>query len=679
MGKDTKKTEGAKRSIFSSVKFKLIAVMMLVALAPLIVAIIVSTINSVNKALEDAESINSDKATIVEQQFMTAIDQQLRSLQALAESPYTIDYIKDASSRNETEMVAYLQKINEPYNDGNSIVVTGADGMQIVRSDGGKLSDISEREFFQGAMKGNVYLSSVMISKATGSRIIVPAVPVFDYGYGSVIGVAQRSYDLSVLHDLLVSNISGTQRIFVTDKNGIVVAHSDYEISADDEEDDRSQRPFYKAVYSENKDSGTYVTGSGSEKKIVSYLKEPNTGWIIVVSSNYGEAMAASTRSALTIIIIGVILGIVAAVLSFMMAKSFIDPLGEVNNALSSLADGRFVSIKRFTNRKDEFGEMVNNTNTVLGTLGDIVKNIKESAVAVNKSSEDLAETADQISQTADDVSTAVQEIASGATQQADEIQSVTESVGEIDIATGNVQTSTDDLSNLAGKMQSVSTDSAQSLGDLQESSHSMSEKIRQITEKIGATSKAVENINEKVEGITNIATQTNLLSLNASIEAARAGEAGKGFAVVAGEIGKLAEDSRLMADEIRKEMDELLVQSQSAVEMAAEVQKGNEEQETVLGATVDSVNAMIGDISSTVTSVKSIETDAGTCVSAKNVVADAMSSLSAISQENAASSEETGASMQELSATVTTLAASANTLKEIAEKLSSDMEFFKD
>ena len=132
------------------------------------------------------------------------------------------------------------------------------------------------------------------------------------------------------------------------------------------------------------------------------------------------------------------------------------------------------------------------------------------------------------------------------------------------------------------------------------------------------------------------------------------------------------------MADEIRKEMDELLTQSQSAVEMAAEVQKGNDEQQQVLGNTVQSVNAMIGDISSTVVSVKSIETDAGTCVSAKNVVTDAMSSLSAISEENAASSEETGASMQELSATVTTLATSANTLKDIAEKLSSDMAFFK-
>ena len=173
-----------------------------------------------------------------------------------------------------------------------------------------------------------------------------------------------------------------------------------------------------------------------------------------------------------------------------------------------------------------------------------------------------------------------------------------------------------------------------------------------------------------------SIASQTNLLSLNASIEAARAGEAGKGFAVVAEEIGKLADDSRNMADDIRREMDVLLTESQSAVQMASEVQRQNDEQQAVLGNTVQSVNAMIEDISSTVVSVKSIETDAGTCVEAKNVVADAMASLSAISEENAASSEETGASMQELSATVTTLASSADSLKEVAERLNEEMAF---
>jgi methyl-accepting chemotaxis protein len=226
--------------------------------------------------------------------------------------------------------------------------------------------------------------------------------------------------------------------------------------------------------------------------------------------------------------------------------------------------------------------------------------------------------------------------------------------------------------------MQDVSHTSAENLSELQESSQNMNNHIEAISEKIGATSKAVATINEKVEGIASIAAQTNLLSLNASIEAARAGESGRGFAVVAEEIGQLADDSRKMADEIREEMDILLSESHAAVQMAAEVQKGNDEQREVLGTTVESVRAMIDDISSTVNSAKNIESNAGTCVNANNVVSDAMNSLSAISEENAASSEETGASMEELSATVATLASSADSLKNVALKLNEEMAFFK-
>ena len=677
MDKDNGKSSGRVVSkVRGSVKTKLIIAMVALVAVPLIIAIAVSYRSSIKKALSDAEYINSKQCTIVKQEFMTVIEQQMRALEAVAESPATIEYLKDEASRNEEQMVAYLQQVNVPFDDGNAIVISGNDGMQVVRSDGGKLSDISERAFYQTALKGTKNLSEVLISKATGSRIIVPAVPVYDYGYSNVIGVAQRSYDLSVLYQLLVDNVTANQRAFITDKNGIVIAISDYEIKSDDPEDNRSDRQFYQMAQSNA--FGTYVTGKGKEKLIVSYLQEPLTGWIIVVSSNYNSTLADARNSATFIVILGIIMIVLAIIVSFTMANSFTGPMHEVNDALHHLANGEFVDIEKYTNQQDEFGEMINNTNTVVDILGDIVKNIKTSAVSVNASSEELADAASQISQTADDVSTAVQEIASGATQQADEIQSVTENVSSIDQATGNVQNSTEDLSNITSRMQEISTESAHSLEALQKSSQNMSNNIAQITEKIGATSKAVESINEKVEGIASIASQTNLLSLNASIEAARAGDAGKGFAVVAEEIGKLADDSRNMASDIRREMDILLAESQSAVEMAAEVQKGNDEQQEVLGSTVQSVNAMIEDISTTAVSVKSIENDANTCVEAKNVVADAMASLSAISQENAASSEETGASMQELSATVTTLSGSADSLKGIAQKLSEDMKFFK-
>ncbi|WP_022761620.1 methyl-accepting chemotaxis protein [Butyrivibrio sp. AD3002] len=673
-----KKEQGAQKKGFSlkSVKPKLISVMLLICIIPILVSVVVSYRSSMTNSLEDAESINVKKAQVIENAYMEHIEQMVSALQTAASSPYMVSYMQTPEDQRDNEaMQAWLQDMESKLDGDNSIVVTAPDGNQVVRSSG-ELTNIADRDYFQNALKGNTFVSGVYASKTTGKATIFIITPIFDQGQ-QVIGTIMRSYSLDNMNSFLAENVDSSkgEEAFILSSAGELIGHCAMEIDANNLID-FSDFGLYKQ--SQSADNGSTIGTNNGIKYVMSFQKEPKTGWLIVTAAQYNVIMAPTYKSCNIIIGLGLAMIIIAIFVSLKMANSFTLPLKEVNDSVSKLADGEFHRITKFTKREDEFGEIINNTNAVIDKLNSIVTSIKDSTISVNSSSEELADTANQISQTADDVSNAVQEIASGATQQADEIQSVTENVGSIGEATGNVQTSTDDLANLAGRMQEVSTESAQSLADLQHSSESMSESIVQITEKIGATSKAVENINEKVMGIASIASQTNLLSLNASIEAARAGEAGKGFAVVAEEIGKLADDSRTMADDIRREMDVLLSESQSAVAMASEVQRQNDEQQAVLGSTVQSVNAMIEDISSTVVSVKSIETDAGTCVDAKNVVADAMASLSAISQENAASSEETGASMQELSATVTTLASSADSLKEVAEKLNAEMAFFK-
>ncbi|MCR4830225.1 MAG: methyl-accepting chemotaxis protein [Pseudobutyrivibrio sp.] len=679
MGKANKNQNSQSGVAFKdSIKTKLISIMILVAAVPLIIAVVISYNTSTTKARNDALDLLESKANSVELEYSNVINQNIVALQAFANSKSTRDFVSKYGTEEQTvsndEIWFEMDKINESINDGNtSIAMCISTGDQIMRTDRKEGSNISDRDYFQNCVSTKKpCVSNIVTAKTTGNRVTNIIVPIFADDGTTVIGTVHRTYNLANLHDFLTAHVSDG---YIVDRDGIVAAHSQFEITADDEPRDMSD-----AEYMSSSDSSGIVNMYFSGVLTYSsWVKEPISGYIVAVSATDNEIMAEARKAAFTVIIIGVILVVVAIILSVMMAKSFTAPISSVEATLSGLADGRFIKITGHDKRKDEFGQIVRSTNSVIDRLGGIVAAIKHSAMTVTTSSEDLAEMTNQIAATTDTVANAVQEIATGAVQQAEEIQSAADNVGKITDAVTGVQSSTDNMESLASKMKEASQTSSKSLLNLQDSSSDMTAKIEEIARTISATKDAVTSINESVEGISGIASQTNLLSLNASIEAARAGEAGKGFAVVAEEIRKLADDSDSMAQDIRTQMDILLKQSEAAVAAANLVKQGNLEQQEAIGGTLNSVNGMLADIDGTVEGVRDISGGATTCVQSNDVVSEAMSSLSAISEENAASSETTGASVQELSATVSTLAASADDLKEIAVKLREEISFFKD
>ncbi len=658
-----------KKALFSSVKTKLIIAMVALAAMPLLVSTAINYNSSTKSATYTAKEQNEWSAWYLQSELNTIFAEGEAALNTIAASQDTVDFLLN---QDKAENVKYqMQYINSKIDDGNAITLVNTWGQMVLRSDDKTLSDVSSRDYFKGAMLGKTTASSVMVSTSTGVRSICLAVPVFMPNTTDVIGVLYRSYDLAQLYEVLVDAEGNS---FIVDKNGTVAATSTALITVDDEPIVITDAPFMVSGY----ESGTYKNDAMGELMYTSYVKEPITGYTVCMNIPVNEVLYASRVSAITSNMLGLVLILIGGVVAFFIAVSFTKPILAVNDSLAALADGRFKKIEKYTNRKDEFGHIVNYTNTVIEKLSGIVGSIMNSSATVGESSEELSMMANQISATADSVAVAVQQIATGAVQQAEEIQSAAQNTNKITDAVGNVQDSTVEMTSLADRMKNASEASSSSLAILQNTSSDMTLQIEEISQKISSTQNAVSNINERVEGISGIAAQTNLLSLNASIEAARAGEAGNGFAVVAEEIRKLADDSESLAQEIRVLMDELLAEAQQAVNAATHVMNGNIEQQKALGETLDAVQGMLQDIDETVESVTKISGEANTCVTSNTVVANAMSSLSAISEENAASSETTGASVEELSATVATLADSASHLKGIAEQLNEEMKFFK-
>ena len=390
------------------------------------------------------------------------------------------------------------------------------------------------------------------------------------------------------------------------------------------------------------------------------------------------QVQTAERHIYLLILIISVVLIAIFVGTGLYFAKKVTDPIKIISEDIKSLSEGNLNIGSAAKSNIRETNTLIDSMKNLSASLKEIVTNIKGASNTVTSQASELSMTTKQISDASDTVSNAVRDIANGATDQANTIQNASTNLASLSDAIKTVADNAEQLTAMAADMDNAATTSATALQNLHENMQEISKAIAQIADIMQETNYAVDRVNEKVEGINSIASQTNLLSLNASIEAARAGEAGRGFSVVAEEIGKLATDSATMSAEIKEEMNNLLGHSKSATAKTTEMSKLGTEVMTIVDDTTNMVNNLINNVSATVDGVNNISALTEECNASKDIIVDAMTSLSAISEENAASTEETGATMQELNATVNGIATSAGFLNSIAEQLKNDLGFFQ-
>ena len=380
---------------------------------------------------------------------------------------------------------------------------------------------------------------------------------------------------------------------------------------------------------------------------------------------------------------------------------------------------------------KDELG---NSFAQMIVGLQEVIGQVAENATALSAAAAQLASAAEQSGEATGQIATTIQQVALGTAQQTEGITKTSGSVEQMSRAIEGVAKGAQEqakaiskasqvtsrisasIEQVSANAQAVTRDSAEAARYSRDGAKTVKETIsgmEAIRSKVGLSASKVEEMGTRseeigaiVETIEDIASQTNLLALNAAIEAARAGEQGKGFAVVADEVRKLAERSSLATKEIAaliKGIQKTVSEAVSAMkESAAEVESGvikansaGEVLDNILtaaesvykqaeeaGAAAAKVGAAAGELVEAVDSVSAVieENTAATEEMAANSseLTQAIENIASVSEENSAAVEEVSASTEEVSAQVEEVSASATTMMEMAEGLQQVVAQFK-
>lgn len=374
-----------------------------------------------------------------------------------------------------------------------------------------------------------------------------------------------------------------------------------------------------------------------------------------------------------------IIIALMACALLAMVITFIVKAITRVIGHLDEVADGKldFKISEKLLQRSDEIGNIARSVHTLIGGLASTVVNIHHSTGELAEFKDDFQKKFETINNSISNVNVAVDEIANGATSQADETQKVNSQINDMGDAITKTSQNVDSLTQSTEQMKEHNEQLDTTIQELMEISDRNKESLAAVYNQTNETNQSVMHIGNAVDMITDIAGQTNLLSLNASIEAARAGEYGKGFAVVADQIRQLADQSANTAKEIGEIVAELIENSNTSVETMGVVRQEMTGQYEKLNTTKDIFEQLNEEVNNVVTAIESISTEVESLDKLKGEVLGSAESLAAIAQENAASTEETSASMMELGEIVNDCNTKTQQLVDIADSMEENAHKF--
>ena len=548
-----------------SLKFRLILILLCVALIPLLILAsfqlkLYLTATTANIRAQEVAVANANVKVL--DQWVSSKVMQLTELYRAH---------PEFSDMSMEDIMQTLRILNQSDLEVETSLVADKDGNCMIDNFTTRPNMADKQHFITAKETKEPAISDIMTSDSTGARIIAIAVPLLD-DTGNFKGIIQSNVVVKVLDNTIGAiQIGETGYAYLMSGSGNILFHKSWQLIGKNYKEFTNNpgkiEVFDQGVLVQDSDFVQFPEDDGQEM-VGAYATVPATGWKVVVTAPSNEVYRHANTSTLITVILIVLAAIIVSVISIFMANRISKPIKVAAGHLNTLAKTDFTKDlpDDFMNRRDEIGVLMKSVNVMSKSIRTVIHDVISEA---HKVIENILVSSDHL------------------TELLERIAEVSATTGEMSEVTSETAASTEEMNATSIEIESAvrsTAEKAQSgsavvreirkrAQDLKENaivSHNAAHAIRNDMDsemrKALAQSKAVGKINAFTESILQIAEQTNLLALNAAIEAAKAGQAGKGFAVVADEIRKLAENSKKTVTKIRDVTKEAITSVENLV-----------------------------------------------------------------------------------------------------------------
>lgn len=423
---------------------------------------------------------------------------------------------------------------------------------------------------------------------------------------------------------------------------------------------------YQKAVDSDKTDGKEYVENG---KNLFVYSKIGQTGAMICTlipkSDIFGQITLIKTITILFVVIAFIIAVFIGLLLSTDIGKA----LNKFSTAFKHISAGD-MTVRMDTKRKDEFGALAHDMDDTLDKIQALIADMMNFGHNVSDAAYKVSGASGQILSSINEVSETVNVMSQGVHEQAKDTEKsflqMTEFAGQL----GEACDDTENVGKVANNTQQIISSGKDIVNELIQQVTSTSEVTNVIIKDIEELERQSKSIGSVVGTINDIASTTNLLSLNASIEAARAGDAGRGFAVVAEQIRSLAEQSVASVKSIEKIIKSIQQKTQTTAASANRAEQNLNLQTDALNKTVKVFQDVDSHMIELTKKINHITSNMQTITVSKDNVLDAIKNIAAVTQQTLASSEVVDTNVSNQIVSIETLNAQAEDMKERAKEL---------